>query len=130
MGRTIQSNYIDQFSRMIHNLVEQKESKTRSTISVEVAQGEKHFFDRLGEMTVKQVTTVNTPVDLQDAAHSRRMATVIQYGGAVTLSDFDRLKMIIDPTSDYAQSFMWAFGRAKDDEIIAAARAAREENAS
>jgi hypothetical protein len=120
MTRTTQTAYIDQFSNVIHDLVEQKLSLLINTISREVANGEKHFFDRLGDLLVKPVTTVNTPIDLQDAAHSRRMATVTQYGGSVTLSDFDKLKMVIDPTSDYAMKLASAHARNLDDVVYEA----------
>ena len=37
------------------------------------------------------------------------------------IDDADKIKMLIDPQSDYAQSAAWALGRSMDDEIIAAA---------
>jgi hypothetical protein len=43
------------------------------------------------------------------------------YVWADLVDSADKIRMLIDPTSDYAMEAMWAMGRAMDDEIIAAA---------
>jgi hypothetical protein len=46
---------------------------------------------------------------------------MVDYEHADLIDDADKIRMLIDPAGDYALAFAWAFGRAKDDEIIAAA---------
>lgn len=121
MTRTIDTAYINQFSDTMHHLVEQTESKLRPTVKVEMAKGEKHFFDRLGIFTASEVTSATSPITLQDAAHSRRMATVSQYAANTYLADIDKLKMLIDPSSDYALKLARAHAKNLDDVIITAA---------
>lgn len=117
MTVTIDSNYINQFSGNMYNLVEQKMSKTRGIFNTEMANGEKHFFDRLGSLSANEIVgRLQAPV-LQDPAHSRRMATVGRFETSVTLDNIDKLKMLIDPTSDYSIKMAAALGR-KYDEVV------------
>lgn len=120
MTATIDTAYINQFSANLHQLVEQQESRLRPTVMVEQAKGEKHFFDRLGTFSASAVSGRNEPITLLDAAHSRRMASVTQYGAVTTLNDIDKLKMLIDPASDYAVKLARAHAKNLDDVIIAA----------
>lgn len=121
MAATISSAFISQFSDNLHSLVEQKGSKARPSVRVEMAKGEKHFFDRLGSFTASEVTSRLETTSLQDPAHSRRMATVRRYAANTYLDDIDALKMLIDPTSDYALKLARAQGRKLDDVIYEAA---------
>ena len=120
MTVTINTAFISQFSDTLHRLVEQKESKLRSSVRVEMAKGEKHFFDRLGKFAASEVTGRLQDTDLQDAPHSRRMATVRRYHAGTTLDDIDALKMLIDPTSEYTVGLARAQAKNLDDIIIEA----------
>lgn len=120
MAVSINSAYISQFSGNLHLLLEQKGSKTRGVFPVEMAKGEKHFFDRLGSLQVEEITGRNQPVVPQDAPHSRRMATVKRYAADVTFDDLDKLQMMIDPTSDYAVKLANAHGKNFDEVIFGA----------
>ena len=118
MAATITSAYISQFSDNLHQLVEQRGSKLRNTVKVEMAKGEKHFFDRLGVFEASEITSRLETTTLQDPAHSRRMASVRRYDASTYLDDIDKLKMLIDPSSDYAMKLARAHGRKLDDIII------------
>ena len=120
MTATITSAYIDQFSGNMHSLLEQKGSKLRSSVKIESNKGEKHFFDRLGSFTANEITSRLENTNLQDPAHSRRMATVRRYEASTYLDDIDKLKMLIDPTSDYSMKLARAHGRQLDQTIISA----------
>lgn len=120
MSATITSAFIDQFSDNLHHLVEQKASKLRESVKVEMAKGEKHFFDRLGVFTASEITSRLSTSNLQDPAHTRRMASVRRYEASTYLDDIDRLKMLIDPTSDYAMKLARAHGKNLDDVILSA----------
>ena len=118
MVATINQNYINQFSADLYHLINQKGSKLKGLFSEEMAKGEKHFFDRLGEFTVSERVSRAAPTVLQDAAHSRRMATVKLYDAAVFVDKLDLNKMLIDPTSDYAVKLANVHGRNYDEELI------------
>jgi hypothetical protein len=120
MTATISSAFISQFRDNLHSLVEQRGSKLRPSVKVDMAKGEKHFFDRLGSFEASEITSRLETTNLIDPAHSRRMATVARYDASTYLDDIDKLKMLIDPTNDYAIKLARAQGRKLDDVIIAA----------
>ncbi len=121
MPATISASFINQFSDNLRSLVEQKGSKMRAHTMLEVAKGEKHFFDRLGSFAASQITDRLQPTNLIDPAHTRRMASVARFEASTYLDDLDKLKMLIDPTSAYAMKLARAHGRNLDDVIFAAA---------
>jgi len=121
MSATISASFINQFSDNLRSLVEQKGSIMRPHTMLEVAKGEKHFFDRLGSFTASQITSRLQPTNLIDPAHTRRMASVDRFEASTYLDDMDKLKMLIDPTSAYAIKLARAHGRNLDDVIFAAA---------
>lgn len=120
MTSTNDQAFISQFSDNIHMLVRERGSKLRSILPVEIAKGEKHFFDRIDKLTVSEITSRNEVIDAQDAAHSRRMATVKRYAGRVYLDDLDKLKMLVDPTSEYAKALADAHGENYDVKLYEA----------
>jgi hypothetical protein len=120
MAITIDSAYVSQFRDNLHMLLEQRGSKLRSVFPVEMARGEKHFFDRLGNIGTTEITGRNTPVTFQDAAHSRRMCTLKKFFSAVPIDDLDKMQMLIDPTNDYAIKIANALGREFDNQVLAA----------
>lgn len=117
MASTVDQAFITQFSDNIHTLVREHGSKLRSIVPVENAKGEKHMFERIDKVTVSELTSRNTVVDPTDAAHSRRMATVRRYASRILLDDLDKLKMLIDPTSEYAKAIADAHG-ANFDQVV------------
>lgn len=118
MAITIDQSFIDQFSDSLHMLVEQKESKVRPTVITEMANGEKHFFDRLGSFEVTEVVGHAAPTPTTSGAHSRRMATVKKFAQGVYVDDLDRMKMMIDPTDGYTRKLASAHARAFDVDCI------------
>lgn len=118
MAANIDQNFINQFSDTLWMLLEQKDAKLLPLVLRERANGEKHFFDRLGSFEANEITSRLQPANLQDADHSRRMATVKRYEASTYLDDFDKLRMLIDPTSEYMTKLAAAHGRKIDDDII------------
>lgn len=120
MTFSVDSNFVNQFSANIHLLVDQRGSKLKGLFREEFVKGEKAFFDRIGLFSANEIVSNLAPVNLQDAAHSRRMATLKVYEAATYVQGMDKLKMIIDPTSDYAKILANAHGKNFDAAIIAA----------
>jgi hypothetical protein len=114
MSATINTAFISQFSDNIHTLVREGASKLRSIFPTENQPGEKHFFDRIDKLTVSEVTTRKETTSLQDPAHSRRMATLKRYAAHTYLDDLDKIKLLVDPTSEYAKALADAHGENYD----------------
>jgi hypothetical protein len=120
MTVTIDQAYVNAYSDNVHTLVEQKESKLRPLVTLSKEQVEKVFFDRFGTLSVADITGRWQDSLIQDGAYSRRMITNVKKGCAVSLSDLDTLKMMMDPTSYITTEMARAHGREFDDVVIAA----------
>ena len=86
MAITIDSAYVSQFSDNLHTLVREGSSKLMGIFATETARGEKHFFDRLGSFTASALSARLQSTNLQDAPHSRRMASIGRYEATSTKS--------------------------------------------
>lgn len=121
MTVTINQNYISRFSTNLHHLVGATGSKLKGLFVEESATGDKHFFDRLGDFSVSERVMAAAPTVLQDAPHSRRMATLKLFDAAVGVDKrFDINKMLIDPTADYVKKLANVHGQNYDVELFTA----------
>lgn len=118
MVMTVNQSSIDQFSANIHMLLEQKASIFRSVVQVEMANGERHFFERLGGATAEEVTSSYAASSRQDIEHSRRMAIVRRYKSSTYLDDLDKFKLLIDPKGAHSIRVASALGRKFDEVVI------------
>jgi len=121
MSTQITTAFVNQFSANIALLSQQTASKLRKAVRVESVTGEKAFFDQVGSAAAVKKTSRHADTPLVTTPHSRRMATMTDYIWADLIDDQDKLRMLADPTSTYAQAASSALGRAMDDEIITAA---------
>ena len=121
MSTQITTAFVQQFSNNITMLSQQKGSLLRSAVSEESVTGEKAFFDQVGQSSAVEKTTRHGDTPLVETPHSRRMVTLKTFEWADLIDDADKVRMLADPTSVYAQSAAAAIGRAMDDQIISAA---------
>lgn len=121
MAITVNQAHINAYKDNLHLLLQQGMSKFRSVLPYEVAKGEKHFFDRLGKFTAGEIIGNFQDTDVEDAPHSRRMASVKRFHSTTYLDDVNKFNMLIDPTSDYVRGVAMALGRKFDDIVIDAA---------
>jgi hypothetical protein len=118
---SIDTAFVNQYQSMIYSLCQQRKSKFASRVRNESIQGESKAFDRLGEAEVEEITTRHPPTPNNEQPHSRRWATPSNYHTNSYIDDQDKLKMLINPTNEYAQNQASALGRQTDDLIITAA---------
>ena len=121
MSTQITTAFVNQFSSNVQLLSQQKGSLLRGAVSEESVTGEKAFFDQVGSVAAVKRTSRHQDTSILDTPHSRRMVTMDTYEWADLIDDADKVRMLIDPTSTYAQAAAAAMGRAMDDSIIAAA---------
>jgi hypothetical protein len=118
----ITTAFVKQFGSNVEMLVQQKGSRLRNAVRIETGiTGEEAYFDQLASTAAVRKTTRNSDTPLIKSDHRRRRVTMYDYEWADLLDKEDKLKMLIDPESAYAQNAAWALGRSMDDEIIAAA---------
>ena len=121
MSTQITTAFVKQFNSNVFHLSQQKGSRLRSLARNESQQGKSQFFDRVGAVTAQKKTSRHSDTPLIDTPHSRRRVTLSDYEHADLIDDADKIRLLIDPASSYSTAFMYAFGRAMDDELISAA---------
>jgi hypothetical protein len=121
MSTQITTAFVQQFSSNVQLLSQQRGSLLRNAISEESVTGEKAFFDQVGSVAAVKRSSRHGDTPLLETPHSRRMVTMDTYEWADLIDDADKVRMLIDPTSTYAQAAAAAMGRSMDDEIITAA---------
>ena len=115
----ITTAFVKQFGANVQHLAQQKGSRLRNAVRVETGvTGEEEYFDQLGETAAVRKTTRNSDTPLVKSDHQRVRVAMYDYEWADLIDKEDKLKMLIDPESSYAQSAAWALGRSIDDAII------------
>ena len=121
MSTQVTTAFVQQYSANVQMLSQQRGSLLRDAVRMENIVGKNAFFDQIGQATAQKRTTRHGDTPQMDTPHARRRVSLIDYEYADLIDDQDKVRMLIDPTSDYAQAAAFAMGRAMDDEIIAAA---------
>lgn len=124
MSSEITTAFVKQYNSNVFHLSQQKGSRLRDKVRRESQKGESQFYDRLGAATAVLRTSRHSDTPQIDSAHSRRRVTLKDYEWADLIDEMDRVRTLIDPTSPYVQSAVFALGRATDDEILDQASAA------
>ncbi len=120
MSNQITTAFVNQFGSNVQHLAQQKGSKLQNAVRRESQKGKKQFFDQIGTVAAVRRTSRHGSTPQLDTPHARRMVTLNDFEWADLVDDQDKIRMLIDPTSEYALAAAWAFGRSKDDEIITA----------
>ena len=120
MSTQINTAFVQQFSSNVTMLSQQMGSLLRGSVDSETIVGEKAFFDQVGKAAAVARTTRHGDTPLMETPHSRRMVTLADYEWADLIDSADKVRMLSDPTSNYAKAAAAAMGRSMDDVIIAA----------
>jgi hypothetical protein len=121
MSTEITKAFVEQYSSNIQMLSQQKGSLLRDKVRLESVTGKNAFFDQIGSVTATVRSTRHSDTPQADTPHSRRRVSLVDYEFADLVDDLDKVRMLVDPTSSYAQAAAYAMGRAMDDAIITAA---------
>jgi len=121
MSSNITTAFVQQYSANIQMLSQQMGSLLRDKVRLESVVGKNAFFDQVGSVTAVKRTSRHGDTPQIDTPHARRRVSLVDYEFADLIDDQDKVRMLIDPTSSYAQAAAFAMGRAMDDEIIEAA---------
>ena len=121
MSSQITTAFVEQYSANIQMLSQQMGSLLRDKVRVESVTGKNAFFDQVGSVTAVLKTSRHSDTPQIDTPHSRRRVSLGDYEFADLIDQQDKVRLLIDPTSSYAQAAAMAMGRAMDDVIITAA---------
>ena len=121
MSTQVTTAFVQQYSANIQMLSQQMGSLLRDKVRLESVNGKNAFFDQVGAVTAQKRTSRHSDTPQIDTPHARRRVSLVDYEFADLIDDQDKVRLLIDPTSSYAQAAAFAMGRAMDDEIISAA---------
>ena len=120
MPDTIDTAFVRQFQDEIFVLVQQEESRLMPWVRKKGITGSKMFFDRLGPVEVVKKTQRFQPTIIADAPHSRREVSIQDYVQTLGLDKQDEIRLLIDPTGEYARALAMGMARQIDKDIIIA----------
>lgn len=121
MSVQITTAFVEQFRSNVYHLTQQKGSKLRRACRVETVTGKNAYFEQLGATSARKRTSRHADTPRMDTPHARRRVSLGDFDWSDLIDNEDQVRMLIDPTSSYAEAGAMAMGRAMDDEIIAAA---------
>ena len=119
MSQTVNVAFVQQFKSNLELLVQQEGSVLLPVVRPEKITGKYTHFDRLGAGEASEVLTRHgdTP-DPLNLTHSRRRCILRTFDASELVDNADKVRMLIDPTSEYAKSISNALGRKCDDIIL------------
>ena len=121
MSVNITTAFVEQYKGNVAHLAQQKGSRLRMAVSTESVTGKTAFFEQIGSVSARVRTSRHADTPRMDTPHARRRVSLVDYDWADLIDNEDKVRMLIDPASQYAQAAAWAIGHAQDDAIIAAA---------
>ena len=123
MSQYITTAFVQQYKANVQLLSQQMGSRLRGCVRVESQDGEYAWYEQLPATAAaaKSGRHAETDTALADSSHAAIRVGISNYAWAEYIDREDRVRMLIDPTSPYAQNAAAAFGRAIDDALIAAA---------
>lgn len=121
MSLQVDTAWVQAYRNNVSFLVQQKGSRLRPAVRVERQNAEFEFYDRIGATEAQEITGRHQDTPLVSTPHDRRRVGLRDFDWADLIDRQDKLRLLIDPTSPYAQNAMWAMGRKMDDVVIASA---------
>lgn len=121
MSIEITTAVVNQYGANIDLLSQQKMSRFMGKVRMESQTGETGFYEQVGATAAVERTSRHANTPRVDTPHSRRAVTLQDFEWADLIDKADKVRMLIDPTSTYAQAAMMAMNRSRDDVIIEAA---------
>lgn len=121
MSVEITTAFVEQYKANIQMLSQQKGSRLSGSVRTEMVTGKSAYFEQIGAVSARVRPSRHADTPRMDTPHDRRKVSLTDYDWADLIDQEDKIRMLIDPTSSYAQSAAFAMGRAKDDVIISAA---------
>jgi hypothetical protein len=113
---------VQQYTTNVQLLLQQRGSKLRDCCTMGSYTGKAaKAVEQIGAVTAQERTTRHADTPLISTPHDARWVFPRDFEWADMIDDQDKLRMLIDPTSPYAQNGAYALGRKLDDIIITAA---------
>ena len=120
MSTQITTAFVQSYRSSVQHLVQQKGSRIRGAVDVEMVVGKSHYFDQVGAGTAVKRTSRHGDTPLTETPHARRQVVLEDYEYSDLIDQQDKVRTLIDPQGPYSMAAANAMGRAMDDVIFAA----------
>lgn len=121
MSFQITEAFVQQFADNFRHLAQQMRSRLEPCVSIEPnIVGMSKSINRLGQRTAQRRTQRHGDTPINDQPHSTRFVDLFDWEDGDMIDDQDKIRMLVDPQSDYVKAMVASLNRAKDDVIITA----------
>lgn len=121
MSNQITEAFVQQFADNFMHVAQQQASRLESAVVVESGiVGMSKSINRLGQRAAQRRIARHADTPINDQPHSTRYVDLFDWEDGDMIDDQDKIRLLIDPTSDYVKAMVSALNRAKDDVIISA----------
>lgn len=121
MSDQVSTAFVQQYTTNVELLLQQRGSKLAESVMTGSYTGKAaKAVEQIGAVAAQKRVSRHSDTPLINTPHDARWVYPTDYEWADLIDDQDKLRMLIDPQSSYAQNGAFALGRAKDDEIIKA----------
>lgn len=121
MSFQITEAFVQQYADNFRHLAQQMQSRFEPHVTIEPnIVGMSKSINRLGQRTAKRRTQRHGDTPINDQPHSTRFVDLFDWEDGDMIDDQDKIRMLVDPTSDYVKAMVASLNRAKDDVIISA----------
>lgn len=119
-GENVPQHYVQQFARNLMLLLQQKQSRLRQSVTSNSSYVGKQVspVDQVGSVEMQEVTDRFAPIGRVDLPLARRWLVPLDADLPILVDSFDKLRLLMDPTSTYVQAAHAAAERKFDDRII------------
>lgn len=122
MSYQVNTAFVQDYKNTVALLLQHRGSKLRDAVTVGAYTGKAaKAVEQVGPVAPVKNLSRHADTPLISTPHDARWVFPNDYDWADMVDDQDKLRMIIDPQSAYAQNAAMAMGRAMDEEILLAA---------
>ena len=114
----ITTAFVKQYGATLDLLTQTMGGKFKGTHLEESIEGEEKYYDQLGSVIADEVTTRYSDSPENDISHDRRRVTATAYDVGLMLDKFDKVRMLVNPESEYVQQQVTALMRKYDIEFL------------
>lgn len=119
MSQQITEAFVQQFADNFRHLAQQMTSRFEPHVTIEPnIVGMSKSVNRLGQRTAQRRTQRHADTPINDQPHSTRFVDLFDWDDGDMIDDQDKIRMLVDPTSEYVKAMVASLNRAKDDVII------------
>lgn len=118
LGGTYLDHYKDMFKGMLMHEAQQQGSRLEQAVMVEMLEGNKTYFDKIGAVSGTLKSTRNADRIFADQVFERRQITETFVEFSTLIDVEDLIKHASNPKSELIRAAVFALGRRKDQVII------------